>query len=942
MKMLAHVANLSQNLVRSLWGGGARPFRKGGIMSFRKGSVWPWATLVLAIALLVSQWLPLGINVGRRYVPIVTVGVVNANVSADYTLTGTDDNNPFQNALDSLPATGGVLQVVSTATINWHNGVTVTRAINNVTIMGTGLGTFFDGDGITPIFTVGGNNWKFVNLRTDAASGIAGLAAGCQLDNVLLGATYYDHWGQAGQSVFNDVTVASLTDSGLTPNGVPIAGVGGLLSSNANLTFSGTTLTSTNITTGAIKDTALTNGRVPIVGTGGLLGDSVNLTWANPSLNVGGGNVTRTATYVVAASNAPAHVKAQADYVCDGTADQVLMQAPIDTIFASGVRGKVLYIGTFTCSAGITPRSNVDVELQGEIDFNYVAPGFAMTFNDMTNSVWSGGIIKRQGIIAPAGQAGVLYIRGTTNDTVQFWNMKVVSEITEGTWEMDGVIQVDGDAYPTLGNIDIYDSPNATGVFTAALGLGGSGKTHCINVRAYAGGGTVSIGIHTFNWSQPILDNCEGHGSNTVGSGNHTYGVGCWDTSAPVFNGGMAEGGGASMVATGITAGVYMGTGEQYATFNGFTAIGGIGNGTCQNYAWYLEDSAVSPILNSCIGRPPTSTQWFRYTSANNGRFRPFASRKYQLISIYVYCWVSAGIPGGRTLNLGTTPGGTEIASGIPLADGAIDYFDFTKVCVAADGYMYCTIAGGAVPEDSFFVGYTAAYNCGGQGALLVDTVGNARINNSSFYSPRDGITVQIAANACAHPHWRMSNCYMENYTPDTGGNPALYTVSPILDTPIYNSTIVSLRQIVGVGSFGGQNVGAPILPGEVKVAQGSLVPGGANAIAFGWANPSITMMVQKVVVEIYTPGGTPGSEIQVGLADDITGLNLGTEFFNTIDANSVAIRDSWTAGDNGTQTKEVLCWAAGAGTDRCVIGKILTQPAASLAGKYYIFYVGR
>jgi hypothetical protein len=40
----------------------------------------------------------------------------------------------------------------------------------------------------------------------------------------------------------------------------------------------------------------------------------------------------RCATYVIAASDAPAHVKAQADYVCDGTADDVQIQAAIDAL----------------------------------------------------------------------------------------------------------------------------------------------------------------------------------------------------------------------------------------------------------------------------------------------------------------------------------------------------------------------------------------------------------------------------------------------------------------------------------------------------------------------------------------------------------------------------------------------------------------------------------
>jgi len=53
----------------------------------------------------------------------------------------------------------------------------------------------------------------------------------------------------------------------------------------------------------------------------------------------------RTATYVVAASNAPAHVKAQADYVCDGTADEKEIQAAVDAISSEG--GEIYLHGVF-------------------------------------------------------------------------------------------------------------------------------------------------------------------------------------------------------------------------------------------------------------------------------------------------------------------------------------------------------------------------------------------------------------------------------------------------------------------------------------------------------------------------------------------------------------------------------------------------------------------
>lgn len=67
---------------------------------------------------------------------------------------------------------------------------------------------------------------------------------------------------------------------------------------------------------------------------------------ANPSW----GNVTRSATFVVGASNSSTKSKQEADYVCDGTDDQVEIQAAIDSLPASG--GSILFLeGTFVLDA---------------------------------------------------------------------------------------------------------------------------------------------------------------------------------------------------------------------------------------------------------------------------------------------------------------------------------------------------------------------------------------------------------------------------------------------------------------------------------------------------------------------------------------------------------------------------------------------------------------
>lgn len=99
---------------------------------------------------------------------------------------------------------------------------------------------------------------------------------------------------------------------------------------------------------------------------------------------VGGYPVVRGATYIVAANDSSASSKAQADYVCDGTADDVQIQAAIDALPAGG--GKVgLLEGTFNLAAGITETSdNVHISGQG-IEGTTIAPAdgiTAFTFND--------------------------------------------------------------------------------------------------------------------------------------------------------------------------------------------------------------------------------------------------------------------------------------------------------------------------------------------------------------------------------------------------------------------------------------------------------------------------------------------------------------------------------------------------------------------------------
>lgn len=98
--------------------------------------------------------------------------------------------------------------------------------------------------------------------------------------------------------------------------------------------------------------------------------------------------------------------------------------------------------------------------------------------------------------------------------------------------------------------------------------------------------------------------------------------------------------------------------------------------------------------------------------------------------------------------------------------------------------------------------------------------------------------------------------------------------------------------------------------------------------------------LVDYVLVDIATPGGTATSVLQVGMANDAVGTGLGSEVFTGLDLNAAAINDSRVAGDTGAMTKPIPWNATGA--DSYMIFKINTEIADALVGTYTIVYHGR
>ena len=102
----------------------------------------------------------------------------------------------------------------------------------------------------------------------------------------------------------------------------------------------------------------------------------------------------RCATLVVAANDSSALSKAQADYVCDGTADNEEIQAALD-VLAAASGGKLLQLpGTYNWSVAVTySESNLEWAGAGKV------------INDCSAISGTGGALKIEGVITATNSA---------------------------------------------------------------------------------------------------------------------------------------------------------------------------------------------------------------------------------------------------------------------------------------------------------------------------------------------------------------------------------------------------------------------------------------------------------------------------------------------------------------------------------------------------------
>jgi lysophospholipase L1-like esterase len=274
-----------------------------------------------------------------------------------------------QAALDMVAVTGGQIELLSSA---YTFTSTVLRAIPNVTFKLNGA--TITNNGSTPLFSAGSQSgWSFYDGKLDAGGITLTSATNYSIVNIWFGTTYYSH--KTDQTLYGNLT-----------------GIASNATSATNQ--SGGTVNATSLT-----DSGLTSGRIPYSSTGGLLTDESAFTYDTATNTLKADNLTaptgRTATYVIAASNATATEKAQADVVCDGTADDVQWQAGLDAGYKH-IRGTS---GTYTFATTVLKAVN-DVIIESSMaTFNYdsLTPLFSSgsqtgwTFRDLKTD--AGGIL---------------------------------------------------------------------------------------------------------------------------------------------------------------------------------------------------------------------------------------------------------------------------------------------------------------------------------------------------------------------------------------------------------------------------------------------------------------------------------------------------------------------------------------------------------------------
>ncbi|MFA5409112.1 MAG: right-handed parallel beta-helix repeat-containing protein [Bacilli bacterium] len=224
-----------------------------------------------------------------------------------------------------------------------------------------------------------------------------------------------------------------------------------------------------------------------------------------------------------------------------------------------------------------------------------------------------------------------------------------------------------------------------------------------------------------------------------------------------------------------------------------------------------------SPELYNCQSIPRSVDLCFPYSSADDGGFRPFDSSPWQLVDAHILILVAHP---GVTCNIGTTPSGNDVASGIDISTtGARISLNITKVQLAVDAYLYITPSA-PIANNSFKLFYTAIYNYPDGYACYINTSGPAILDHCTFKS--NGAS-KCFYNAIASPKYTARYCVFDTH----GTNNSIYSSPATNGAHIIKPVITS--SVVGVTGIDGKSSGSSTGTGSEQA-----IPHGLAAIPTG------------------------------------------------------------------------------------------------------------
>jgi len=580
---------------------------------------------------------------------------------------------------------------------------------------------------------------------------------------------------------------------------------------------------------------------------------------------------SRSATLVVAASDSSDASKAGADY------EDSEINVAITACNVAGFGSVRIMAGTHTSTSQIVMKSNVEVICDIGVSIN-VTPtdtSAAFLFDDLSNAIWRGGTLTREGTTG----GDCVAFSGTTDSTCQMpdtiienncvhalndsfgtyvsetaapklWNVKSTGSTSSGQ-NMDG-FRIEDTSAPQLYNCKgyggagtgtrshgIYVTETANPVLWNCEGVGGANvSSHsqgivlngtantvvCFNCIGRGGGGTQANGFESGQTVYLKLYNCEGY----AGDGNNSRGFSTDKTPSngnqAISDNGEIHGGyyvgGAGTSSQGFyvngpikirTYGVHAKGGSGATNCHGGYVLDGaliydygstFEGGATDGYG-FLDSSAGGEMISSkfihclsgttgannalhvdksntryigCLATPPRREGMFRYIGSTYS-ITPIASQAYMLIGVALNVTTEVG---AATLEIGTSDGGGEIATGVSLASSGWVYFEITKPEIAADTAFY------AKPSDTdarFDLYYIVIPNDANQYALWHKGVG-ASYDGCTFIS--NGASDAVYLN---NKYLTMNNCTLE--TLDPTGQKSLNAASSLTDVKLNNCTLI-------------------------------------------------------------------------------------------------------------------------------------------------------